>query len=216
MVAPLTLVIGNKNYSSWSLRPWLAMKVAGIDFDEIVIPLDTDDFAETITRYSPAGRVPVLIKAGQPIWDSLAILEWAAEQQPTLLPGNDNARAHARSVMAEMHSGFAALRTELPMNIRRTPGPIAVSAQTIADIGRIQGLWQSAHEHFGGHGPFLFGDFTAADAMFAPVVTRFLTYQIELSQPAQIYCQAVMGLPAMQEWVAAAHVEPWILPDEEL
>jgi len=176
-MSPLTLVIGNKNYSSWSLRPWLAMKQAGLDFAEIRIPLDTPETHARILQYSSAGRVPVLIHNDLTIWDSLAIGEYLAEQFPgRWLPEERRARAIARSVSAEMHSGFSDLRQHMPMDCRaRLPGQGRASGVQ-SDIARITEIWNTCRQQFGAKGDFLFGQFTFADAMYAPVVSRFITY----------------------------------------
>jgi glutathione S-transferase len=197
----MRLVIGNKNYSSWSLRPWVAMKHFGIRFDEEVVFLDKPDTQQRIRAHSPAGRVPCLVDGDFVVWDSLAILEYLAEKHPALWPAEARQRARARSVAAEMHSGFAALRGAMPMNVRnRFPGK-GRSAEVDADVRRIEEIWKDAK------GPFLFGPFCAADAMFAPVVLRFRTYEPPLSGKSQAYVQAMLALPAMREWIAAAERE---------
>ncbi|HYD57142.1 MAG TPA: glutathione S-transferase family protein [Burkholderiales bacterium] len=202
----MLLVIGNKNYSSWSLRPWIAMKRLGIAFDEVRIALDQPDTQERIRRYNPAGKVPCLVDGDLTVWDSLAILEYLAEREPRLWPADPALRARARSVAAEMHAGFAALRTHMPMNVRhRFPGK-GRNAEVDADLARVQAIWDSAK------GPFLFGTFCAADAMFAPVVLRFRSYEPPLSAASRAYVDAMLALPAMQEWIAGAHVEAEALP----
>lgn len=217
-MAEYTLVIGNRNYSSWSLRAWLAARLAGLAFDEIVIPLDEPGTAASIAHHSPSGRVPVLLHGGIAIWESLAILEFIAERRPQagLWPADPDARAVARSVAAEMHAGFMALRAGFAMNIRARFVPRASTPEEAADIARITALWRDCRGRFGSRSAddrgFLFGTPGAADAMFAPVVTRFTTYGIELPDDAQAYCRAVTALPAMQEWSAAAAAEPWALP----
>ena len=213
-MTPLTLVIGNKNYSSWSLRPWLAMKQAGLDFVEVRIPLDTPETRARISRYSPSGRVPVLIHDDLTIWDSLAICEYLAEQFPGHgLPEDRAARAIARSVSAEMHSGFSNLRQHMPMDCRaRLPGQGRVPGVQ-SDIDRVTEIWRTCRQQFGAGGDFLFGQFTLADAMYAPVVSRFVTYSVELDETAKAYADAVWSLPAMQEWVAAAAAESEHLPE---
>jgi glutathione S-transferase len=209
VAAPRTLVIGNKNYSSWSLRPWLAMKVAGIPFDEIRIPLDRPDTRAEILRHSPSGKVPALREGGILVFESLAICEFLAERFPEarLWPEAPEARALARSVSAEMHAGFAALRAAMPMNVRahlpgrgRAPG-------VEADVERIGALWRDARARFGAGGDFLFGRFSIADAMFAPVVTRLRTYQVPVGEEECAYCELMWALPAMGEWDAAARAE---------
>ncbi|MDH5410982.1 MAG: glutathione S-transferase family protein [Alphaproteobacteria bacterium] len=214
----LNLIIGNKNYSSWSLRAWLALRMAGLAFDEIVIPLDQPDTAARIREYSLAGRVPVLRHGDRSIWDSLAICEYAAELAPDagLWPEDRTARAVARAVSAEMHSGFAALRGALPMNIRADRPGVPISDDTRADIDRVCRIWGDCRQEFGKDGPFLFGPFCIADAMFVPVAARFRGYGIKVDETARDYIEAVLSLPAMQEWSAAAMAEPWILESEEI
>jgi glutathione S-transferase len=212
-VAALTLVVGNKNYSSWSLRPWLALRQAQIDFDEIVIPLYQAESKAALLRHSPAGRVPVLVHGDRTIWDSLAILEYLAETFPAARhwPEDAAARALARCIAAEMHAGFAALRAGLPMNLREHRPGRPRSAAVGADIARITAIWRDCRTRFGDRGPFLFGAFTAADAMYAPVATRFCTYGVELDPTCRAYADAVLALPAFQEWQAAAQEEPWVI-----
>ena len=212
-MSPLKLVIGNKNYSSWSLRPWLAMRKMGLAFEEILVPLDESDTAAAIARHSPAGRVPVLIDGEVNIWDSLAILECLAERHPRLWPADFALRARARSISAEMHSGFGALRDQLPMNIRATGRRVDLSGATKRDIARICGLLENELNRSGG--PWLFGDFSIADAMYAPVIWRFRTYDIAVSQPVSIYSQHLINDPEMQEWVRAAKAETWIVAADE-
>lgn len=213
----LTLVIGNKAFSSWSLRPWLALKRTGRPFREIVIPLRQPDTAARIAEHSPSGRVPCLRHGDRVIWDSLAICEYLAETVPeaALWPADAHARAVARSVSAEMHSGFAALRTFMSMDLKAFRPGVGRNAESEADIARVFALWRDARSRFGAGGPFLFGDFSIADAMYAPVVTRFLTYGVEMDGLCGDYARAVMELPAMVEWVAAAKAEPWDLYADE-
>jgi len=209
-VAKRTLVIGDKNLSSWSLRPWLALKQAGVPFDEELVMLYQPDTAARIARFSPTGRVPVLVDGDLTVWESLAICEYAAELAPEarLWPADRAVRAEARAVATEMHGGFAELRRLMAMNItKRLPRP-AATPQLDADIGRILALWQGTRARHGKGGPFLFGHFTVADAMYAPVTTRFTTYGVPLPAPVQAYVDAVRALPAMQEWAAAAALEP--------
>jgi len=214
----MTLIIGNRNYSSWSLRAWLAMRVAGLAFDEVVIALDQPDTASRIAEYSRAGRVPILRHGDSSIWDSLAICEYAAELAPGvgLWPADRAARGMARSVSAEMHSGFAALRGALPMNIRADRPGVPIADDVQADIDRICQVWRDCRQAFGTGGPFLFGGFSIADAMFAPVASRFRTYRISVDELAQKYIDAIHTLPAMQESSAAAAAEPWVLEREEI
>jgi glutathione S-transferase len=204
-----TLVIGTKSWSSWSLRPWLALRVAGIEVDEVVIPLRRDGTSEAVRARSPTAKVPVLEIAGVRIAESLAILEYAAELAPSLWPAERLARAQARSIAAEMHAGFAALRQHCPMDVnQRLPQP-ELPAPVDADIRRIRALWAECRERHGSAGPFLFGTFTAADAMYAPVVTRFVTYDLPRDPTAAAYIDTVMTMPEMRRWgVEAAAEEP--------
>lgn len=213
----LTLIIGNKNYSSWSLRPWIAMTVAGIAFDEILIPLYEPGSREQVLEYSPAGKVPVLIDGDQHVWESLAILEHLAEKFPHagLWPTDARARSHARVVASEMHAGFPALQRACTMNLWLPPEPRPQSDEVLADAARIDALWRDCRARFGGDGPFLFGPFGAADAMYAPVVARFHHYRLPASRKAHAYMDAVMALPAWQQWCAAASTEPWIMRHNE-
>lgn len=194
-----TLVIGDKNLSSWSLRPWLMLRMLGVSFDEALIRLDRPGTKAEILKHSPAGRVPVLKHDGLVIWDTLAIMEYLAELHPgRVWPQETAARARARSLAAEMHAGFADLRRELPMDIcARRPGQ-AYGEETARDIARIAEIWSGAQA------PFLLGPFCAADAMFAPVATRMRTYGVALPEAAQRYCDALLALTPMQEWAAAA------------
>jgi glutathione S-transferase len=214
----LQLVIGNKNYSSWSLRPWLAMKVARIAFEETVISLDAPDFKSRVMALSGAGRVPVLIDGRVRVWESLAILEYLAEKFPEagLWPRDIEARAHARAASSEMHAGFLQLRRQLPMNIRRPAKPRVLAADAVADVGRVDTIWSDCRARFGQGGPFLYGAFGAADAMYAPVVSRFQTYRVEVGAVASEYMHAVTALPEWREWREAARREPWVLQDDEV
>jgi glutathione S-transferase len=213
-MADLTIYLGNKNYSSWSLRPWLVLKRTTVAFDEVVIPLYQPGSRETVLKYSPSGRVPVLHHGAVTVWESLAICEYLAETFPNfeLWPKDPEARALARSVSTEMATGFRALREHLPMNVRSSFPNREFDPEIQADINRIMAIWRDCRTRFGeGQGEFLFGQFTIADAMFAPVVTRFRTYRIELEREADAYCDSVMALPAMQEWIVAAKNEPMIV-----
>ena len=210
----LQLVIGNKNYSSWSMRPWLALRANRIAFDEVFIPLYTgDDGKKRILGFTHSGKVPALIDGDVTIWDSLAIIEYLAEGFPEarLWPEDRARRAHARSISAEMHSGFVALRTECGMNLHRPVGAITLSADARANIARIQQIWIECRERYGKFGPFLFGAFGGADAMFAPVVHRFRTYAIAVEPEAQDYMNTVMSLPAFQEWTTAGLAETLVI-----
>ena len=214
----LLLLIGNKNYSSWSLRPWIAMKVAGIAFAEQVISLDAADFKERVRKISGTGKVPALADGETKVWESLAILEYLAERFPDarLWPAEAGARAHARAVAAEMHAGFTPLRRHCPMNVRRPVQRREPTPEAAENIGRIDTMWTDCRARFGQSGAFLFGAFGAADAMYAPVVSRFHTYGVDVGPVARAYMAAVMGLPAWAEWCAAARQEPWVLPQDEV
>ncbi len=216
-MADITIYLGNKNYSSWSLRPWLALKQTGAAFDEEVIPLSEAATRSTVLRFSPSGSVPALKHNELTVWDSLAICEYLAETFPQakLWPEDKAARAVARAVSAEMHSGFAALRDHLPMNMRSSFPNRGVTPEVQADINRITAIWRDCRKRFGADGPFLFGGFTIADAMYAPVVSRFRTYKVELEEVAQAYTDAVWALPALQEWLTAAKNEPMIIESAE-
>lgn len=213
----LTLFIGNKNYSSWSLRPWLALKLARIPFEEVLIPLYQTTSRQDILRHSPTGKVPALKIDETVVWDSLAICEWAAEQAPDaqLWPRDPLARAVARSVSAEMHSGFVGLRSALPMNIRRSSPPRNLTPAAQEDINRITAVWRDCRKRFGLGGAFLFGTPTIADAMFAPVVTRLTSYLVDVDDESRAYMTAVLALPPMVEWIEAGKREPWIIEDSE-
>ena len=211
----LKLVIGNKNYSSWSMRPWLALRASEIAFEEVLVPLYTDDKAdkERILSFTPAGKVPALVDGDVTVWDSLSIIEYLAERFPEarLWPQDRAHRAHARSISAEMHSGFMALRNECGMNLHRPVRAITLSADAQANVARIQQIWNECRERYGKLGPFLFGEFGAADAMFAPVVHRFRTYAIEVAPDAQDYMNTMMSLPAFREWTAAGLAETIVI-----
>jgi glutathione S-transferase len=213
----LTLVIGNKNYSSWSFRPWIAMTAAGIAFTEELIPLYRDGSKERILAHSPAGKVPALIDGNVQIWESLAILEHLAERFPAagLWPSDLNARAYARAVAAEMHAGFGPLRKHCPMNFWRPVIRRDLPDDVAANVKRIDTMWNDCRIRFGGGGPFLFGTFSAADAMYAPVVSRFHTYDVAVSPSSRAYMEAVMALPAWAQWKAAALAEEWVLAEDE-
>jgi glutathione S-transferase len=202
------LVIGNKNYSSWSLRPWIAMKVLGIPFQEKRIPLYGPGAKEQILLESPAGKVPVLVSQKLRIWDSLAILEYLAESHPALWPSDPAERAMARSIAAEMHSGFPNLRNHMSMNIRKRYPDKGRTPEVLAEIDRINTIFSAAK------GPFLFGSFGAADAMYAPVVLRFRTYEVQMNNKK--YGEAVLALPAMKEWIAASERETESIPAFEM
>jgi glutathione S-transferase len=216
-MAKLQLVIGNKAYSSWSLRPWLLLRESGIAFDEIMIPLYQPDSPRKIRERSPSGRVPALIDGGATIWDSLAICEYVAEKFPKAKgwPEDAQARAIARSVCAEMHSGFAAVRTELPMNLRGRRTGVTPSEAARAEIDRIFEIWSDCRRQFGAGGDFLFGRFGIPDAMYAPVVTRFATYGVALSGAVRDYSEAIQALPSLKEWTQAARQEDRVITASE-
>jgi glutathione S-transferase len=210
----LTLVIGNKNYSSWSMRPWLLMRQHRIQFDEVQISLRQPDSLERKLSYSPAGKVPILIDGDTRIWESLAIVEYLAEKFPEkrLWPADSEARGLARSVSAEMHAGFANLRSQMPLNCRASRPGAGRGPGVQEDIDRICGIWRDCRARYGAAGEFLFGDFTAADAMFAPVASRFQTYGVELDRDEAEYAQAILAMRAVRDWMEDAHREPWRIP----
>lgn len=212
----LRLHIANKRYSSWSQRPWLAMRVKEIAFEEVMHPFDVPNGNPEFRTFSPSGKVPVLDVDGVVIWDSMAIVEYVAEQFPSagLWPEAASDRARARAVSHEMHSGFMALRNECPFNLGRTPSPIPLSSQSTKDIGRIQHIWKQCLES--STGPFLFGEFGIADAMYAPIVARIRAYAIEISDSSESYCASIEALPAWREWLAEARREPWICENVEI
>ncbi|MDF8365519.1 glutathione S-transferase family protein [Achromobacter anxifer] len=212
-----TLIIGNKNYSSWSLRPWIVLRAAGIPFTEQKLGFFTEEFSRRVGAVSPAGLVPVLLDGEFAIWDTLAICEYLAERHPEarLWPQDVRARARARSLAAQMHSGFGAMRQALPMNVEARLPDIDVPAAAQQDIARLQALWRDTRAEFGQGGPFLFGQFSIADAFFAPVVSRFTTYGIEATGPVRDYMDAVLALPAMQEWIRDALAEATFVPEDE-
>ena len=212
----LRLIIGNKAYSSWSMRGWLACRQSGLDFEELVVPLYDADWP--VRRAAPdlapsAGKVPILWDGDEAVWDSLAIVETLAErgQRERFWPADPGARAAARSIAAEMHAGFAALRRDFTMNTRRRFPAGDIGAEAAADIARIVAVWTQARARWGGGGDFLFGAFGAADIMFAPVVTRFVTYSLPTPPAAADYCAAILAHPFVAEWLAAAEAEPWTI-----
>ena len=214
----LTLVIGNKNYSSWSLRPWLVLRQAGIPFREGRVPLYTPESLAELRRWSPSGLVPLLQDGGLKVWDSLAICEYLHERFPEhrLWPADGAARAVARSVSAEMHAGFGALRQAMVMNINRRYPDKGRTPECLQDVARILALWTDCRARFGAGGDFLFGGFSIADAMYAPVALRFRTYAVPLEGAARAYADALLALPALQEWVAAAEAETERIPRFDL
>jgi glutathione S-transferase len=209
------LVIGNKNYSSWSLRPWLAARHAGIEFDEIRVSLFTPEGTAQIRQYSPSLKVPVWRKGDLVVWESLAICELFSERVPSLWPTDSTARAVARSVSAEMHAGFAALRHGMPMNARARGRRVAVTPEIAADIDRIEAIWTDCRTRFGAGGPWLFGGFSVADAMFGPVVLRFVPYGVSRPGVVDDYVATWMADPHLQVWIAAAEQEPEIIQEDE-
>jgi glutathione S-transferase len=214
------LFIGTRRYSSWSLRGWLAVQLAGLDVDDVVIPLVGSGPGSTaeIIKHSPSGLVPYLEHDGQRIWETLAICEYCAEKQPALWPDALPARTRARVISAEMHAGFRGVRQAMPMVLGRNAAGLGRTEAALADIARIEAIWQETRASYGGGGPFLFGaGFGAADAMYAPIVTRFLTYRPELSAESWAYCEAVRAHPLMERWYALAAAEPleWRLPHYE-
>ena len=217
----MKLVIGNKCYSSWSLRPWLLMRALGLDFIEVLVPFHTPDFNAVVSERAGggSGKVPALSDDGVVIWESLAIMEYLAERFPAagIWPADRAARAHARAVANEMHAGFRALRSACPMNLGRKHPPRDRGSDVAADVARITALWREARERFGagGGGPFLYGAFSAADAMYAPVVTRLETYSIAVDPVSRAYMDAVMAHPAFLEWRQAALSERWVVPEDE-
>ncbi|MEQ1530617.1 MAG: glutathione S-transferase family protein [Methylococcales bacterium] len=209
----LTLVIGNKNYSSWSLRPWLFLKYHNIPFTEVRIPLYRDDSKSKILDYSPAGKVPILLDEQITVWDSLAILDYLAERFPQTQGWPEQAaqRALARSLAAEMHSGFSQLRSHCGMNCHRPPASKQLPEAVQADVERIGQIWQQCRQDYSEHGPWLFGRFSIVDAMFAPVALRFYSYQIATNRVAQAYINTVLENPALREWLEAGKQETEII-----
>jgi glutathione S-transferase len=215
-MAQFTLVIGNKNYSSWSLRAWIALRHIGLEFEELLLRLDTPQTREQLERYAPSARVPVLRAGELVVWDSLAICELAAELTGRGWPQAREARAVARAVSAEMHCGFASLRSLWPMNARARNRRTVTSAALSADVERIDAIWNDCRLRFGAGGPWLFGaDYTIADAMYAPVVLRFNTYGAHVSDTARAYMATVLEDAALQEWLTAARAEPWTIDSDE-
>jgi glutathione S-transferase len=213
-----TIFLGNKNYSSWSLRGWLVAKRAGQPFSEEVIPLHREDSDARRGGLSPAGLVPVLRDGDVVVWDSLAIAEYLNERHPEarLWPEDPARRALARSAACQMHSGFAALRGGMPMNVRRRTSGAEWSAAVLADIEKVRTLWRTLRERHGGGGDFLFGGWCIADAFYTPVASRFRTYEVELDGVEAAYAEAVLATPEMREWSAAAEAEPWSIEAYDL
>ena len=219
MAKPL-LIVGNRNYSSWSLRAHMALAVAGIPFEEKVVRMFVPSYAPAMAKYKAAGKVPVLLHNGQTIWDTLAIIEHAAETWPAknIWPKNKKARALARSISAEMHSSFQALRNACPMNLRRPKKlpNVGISEAVAKDVARIEAIWTQCRKAHGKGGPFLFGKFTAADAMFAPVAARIDTYAIPVSRSSRAYVDAILATSAFQQWKTESAKEPWIVDEDEV
>ena len=217
-MSALSLVIGNKNYSSWSLRPWLLLKQSGLEFEEIRVVLYAPDFAERVRAISPSGKVPALRHGALVVWDSLAICEYLNDAFPEIRawPRGLEERAIARAVSAEMHSGFTALRNTLPMNIRASGRRVKPTPELERDIARVCEIWRDCRTRAGERGPFLFGDFSIADAMYAPVATRFATYGVPLGPVEAAYVESLRRLPAMLEWAAAAATEVETNPASEV
>ncbi|MEE9384633.1 MAG: glutathione S-transferase family protein [Nannocystaceae bacterium] len=214
--APFTLVIGNRNYSSWSLRGWLMLRQTGVDFEEIQLPLDTPEFEEKIAALSPSRRVPALIHGSTTIWDSLAIGEYLAERSPTLWPVDPEARAFARCISAEMHAGFVALRQALPMNGRARGRTVRFGKDVQADVTRIASIWTEARKRFAPAGPWLCGSFSIADCMYAPIASRFFTYGIALDGAAAAYGEAIRNHPDMRAWTESGCKETQVLTRDEV
>lgn len=214
---PLTLVIGNRNYSSWSLRAWLALKKSGLAYQEKRLSLFVPEFDAAIPHYSPSGRVPVIVVDGQSIWDSMAVCEYLNEcVDGKLWPSDVMARAHARSVAAEMHSGFSALREQMPMNCRAEDRKVPVTADLKSDIDRIQAIWSDARIRFGEGGEWLYGEFSIADAFYAPVVSRFKTYGVQVDELSRQYMTAVLGDADLRDWYQQAREEVEVIEEEEV
>lgn len=209
----MKLVIANKTYSSWSMRPWLALKAAGLPFEEEMVWLRQPDTRARILAYGASGKVPLLVDGDVVVFESIAILEYLAEMAPHLWPDEPAARAHARSIVAEMHASFAPLRRRCAMSTKRRPSPIALDAEVQADIDRIVRIWTETRARFGAGGPFLFGRFGNADAMYAPVVSRFHVYAIAVPPEARAYMDAVMAHPAWLEWHRGAAGETMAIED---
>jgi glutathione S-transferase len=215
-MSELLLTIGNKNYSSWSLRPWILMKHLGLKFDERLLPLDTPEFARDIPAISPTKRVPILAHGSLLIWDSLAICEYACELAGSGWPRERETRAVARAVCAEMHAGFSILRSQWPMNARAIGRRTAANPERAADVARIEELWADCRRRFGRTGPWLFGEYSVADAMYAPVVLRLRTYGAQLRESSAAYVTTVLEDPHMRDWLEAAQAESWIIEASEI
>lgn len=214
----LTIIIGNKKYSSWSLRGWLAVKLSGLAFDEIKLPLDTPEYYSEIKKYSPIHSVPVLKHGDITVWDSMAIIDYIDRICPgaNLWPKDDAAFAHAKAISAEMHSGFTGIRRYCPMNMGKVFSGLAMGERVAKDVARIDALWAECRANYGASGDFLFGDFSAADIIYAPVASRFETYELPRSQVSDAYIKAVLDHPAMQVWAADAMSETLVISADEI
>lgn len=208
---PIKLIIANKGYSSWSFRPWILLAHFKVPFQEVVIPLDLPTTRKAILKYSPSGRVPALFDGKLEIWDSLAITEYLAEKFPAkaIWPKTRAARAHARAISAEMHAGFQSLRGECPMNFFRAPKALELTPDALENVARIEAIWALARKTYGKGGPFLFGKFCAADAMYAPVVNRLHVYDVKVGKATRAYMDAMMAMPAWRAWETDALAEKW-------
>jgi glutathione S-transferase len=217
-VEKFELIIGNKAYSSWSLRPWLALKHAGVDFTETRVPLYVHGYKEELLKYAPSGKVPVLKHGAVTVWDSLSICEYLAELFPLaqLWPKDPAERALARSVSAEMHSGFTAIRSAMPFNCRATGRHVPITSEIQKEIDRVQSLWRDCRAQYGKGGPWLFGHFSIADAMYIPVAGRFVTYGVPLDTLARSYADTALDHPAVREWTAAAKQETEVMISNEV
>ena len=218
----MRLVIANKLHSSWSLRPWLLLRAFDIPFEEVMIPFgpafDDPDWKAQVKTYNPAGKVPALVDDDVQVWDSLSIMEYIADRHPELAiwPRDRSARAFARNISSEMHAGFSALRNACPMNLGKRHAPKDRGPKVAADVARVTAIWTEARARHGQDGPFLFGAFTAADAMYAPVATRLRSYSIGVDPVSEAYCDAIYAHPAFVSWREAALAEPWIVPEDEI
>ena len=214
----VTLVIGNKNYSSWSMRPWVLMRQLGIPFDEMKLRFHSSEWDAQIERWSPSRLVPVLWRGEQSVWDTLAIVETLHEWYPGhgVWPADPAARAFARSACAEMHAGFRDLRCAMPMNIRASHPGKGMTPAARGDIARIEAIWSEARRRFGAGGPFLFGPFSAADAMYAPVVMRFATYGVQLAPASERYCREMRAAPGVRAWIEGALEEKEVVAEDEI
>jgi glutathione S-transferase len=213
-----TLVIGNKLYSSWSMRPWLLLRHLDIPFDEVLIPLDQPNTKAAIQKYSPAGKVPILVDGDVTVWETIAIMEYVNDTyaEDDVWPRDPHARAMARSIAAEMHAGFTNLRAACPVNLGKRFGRRDRGPGVAADVARVTEIFREARERFGAGGPFLFGEFSAADAMFAPLVTRLDTYAIPVDPVSRAYMETILSLPAFRQWREAALGEPWVIAFDEV